>query len=171
MPSSIQARQPGLVSFLDLNTEGRGIQDIAAQLVSTVDLGEFVKLAKRVRVAQSGVAAGGAVGSFAFATSMTVPSAEAWWVHAYTITAVIPVGLTAQLCCTAQMPVAGGNQAWMLGKAESNPVSALASVLACRSEGGILLPPGTILGGITMAISGVAAFTANGFLDYVPIKI
>jgi len=168
---NLQARMPGLVSYLDLATEGRAPGDLAGIVQGYVDLERHLDLQKRERAIVSGVAAGGVVGAYAF---LTVPPAEAWKIIAYTIqTSVLPIGLNVQIAPVLQLPMGGGNQNFLIGDPQTNRGLGFATeIAACWGENlPFIAPPGTILGGLTQAISALTAFTASLTVDFVRLRL
>jgi len=169
---NLNARMPGLVNYLDLITEGRAPGDISGQVQGQVDLSDFVLLGKRVRRISAAVAAGGAVGSFAFAADFTVPANEAWMLVAYAVTFQVPAGIGAVIAPAVQMQCGAGLQSFPLGAPfrSFQTVNTTSSFIHAENLP-FLVPPGSIMGGITEELTGVTAFNATGLIDYVPIRL
>jgi hypothetical protein len=171
MPFPIQALPKGLVGLLDLNTGGVGPPALADVVAATFDVTQLYALGKRERLLQSGVAAGTAPGSFAFAANLTVPQNEAWLVNLFTIVSTLAIGFQAQFCAALQLSTPAGGQSFQLGAPVSNQFSVTASVIICRSEGQFIAPPGAIFGGVTLSLSAATAFSAAGAVDFVRFRL
>lgn len=170
MPLPIQALPKGLVAYLDLNTGGAGPQALSDQLIGTLDLSQFFNLYKRERNFESGKAAGTSAGGFAF-TTLTVPGNEAWLVINQSISAVLPLGLNAQMACAYQAQSGGAVASYMTGEPVSLATVGIAGALFCKNSEAFVIPPGAIPAGITLAISAATAFNATCALDFVRFRL
>ena len=90
---NVNARQPGLVSFLDLFTDGRAPDILGQQIQAGIDITQFVNLAKREPVYTS--EAGRIVLGGLFINQLVVPPNEAWLVLEWAIESSLAVNLIA----------------------------------------------------------------------------
>lgn len=125
---NINARVPGLVSFLELITDGRAPDVLSGQVQAQIDLSRYVALGKTERWRFDFDVPTG-VGDYradlapsGFTTA--VPNAEAWVVTQYSVRIVAPAGRLLTFVPTIWKPAIGsttGVQPWVVGA----PVSSL----------------------------------------------
>lgn len=167
-PHNFNAQTRGLLSLLEAFTEGRGPDVLSRQLQPTFDLIPWIAAANRQRGQFTGVAAGGVNGAWAAPAGFTVFPSQLFVLWYYSIQVTIPIGTTATITPTVQMPTTSGagNQQWAVGPPVAATNSALANVLVASMVGGpIILPPGSVFGGNTSNLSAATAFTASGVYD------
>lgn len=165
---NFNAQTRGLLSFLEAFTDGKGPDMLSRQLVPTFDLLPWLAAGNRQRGVFSGVAAGGVNGAWAAPPAFTVFPSQLFVLWYYSIQVTIPLGTTATITPTVQMPTTSGagNQQWAVGPPVSATNGALANVLlAGMDKGPLILPPGSVFGGNTSNLSAATAFTASGVYD------
>jgi len=176
---NITAPVRGLVSLLELTTEGRVPDSIAGTVQGVINVEPFVQLGKRERLQFAATAAGTTNGPWAFSAGVvngTVPQNEAWLLLAYTVQALHGVGERYAFQPAVQMFVSGGGgtsrQVFTLGQKQSVDNATLAGQLyAPASQVPLLLPPSSILGGVTSDLSAAFVINANGWADIVRIRV
>lgn len=169
-----QARFGALVNALELNSQGASPGALSEVIAGVYNLADHLYLPRRERFSLGPVAAGTAAGDWAFATGGTVPSNETWLLLQYSIIATIPIGTTVEFSPAVQMPLTGGggNSAYQIGPAQGNTLSALASAIrAYMDRPYFLMPPGSILAGVTHQLSAATAFNAFGNCEFVRFRI
>ena len=177
MPIPTNARLQGLVSLVELFQDGKVPGVIADDIRLTYDALDLLTAGKRERYLSTAVAAGGAVGQWAFTAqaNFNIPANEQWLVYGYNILATIAAGATAQMVAAAQIPNTGGpnkSMVWMSSESNVRAVSASNIYAGGYKDRPIVLPPGTVFGGITLALDPVAtAINAFGLIDFVRMKI
>jgi hypothetical protein len=169
MAGEIQARMPGLINYLSLETEGRLPSQLAAAVQGAVDLTPFVNAASRERLNtfSSGIVARGGL---VFAGT-TVQPREYWLVIAYAIESsnvtAGPLGFSPTFFRPASF--GGGSQHETCGPSflYTGTAGVLGSSFCSEPR---LLMPGTQLGAIVHLLPG-AAFDLFATIDFVRIRI
>lgn len=157
MAGNLNARATGLVSFLELITDGRAPDNLAGVVQGTVELGSFYRIAKRERLADisPNVSAptGQAVMTF---NALQPPNNEYWIVDHFDVTWFTQTTRVAGYC--AMFPTVGTNPtALAVGQASNNGGNGTTVSLADRQ---FFLLPGWVLQGRTTENPGAA--TING---------
>lgn len=119
---NINARVPGLVSFLELITDGRAPDVLSGQVQGAVDLERYIAYAKAERWRFDFDAPAG-IGDYRadlgpLGGLTTVPATEAWVVTAYSLRVTLPNGRDASVVPTFWLPAVGstvGVQPWIVG--------------------------------------------------------
>lgn len=163
----------GLPAYLDLVTQGRGPGDLAGVMQGVVELDRWLSLQKRERITTTATAAGGANGPWSFfSTGGLVPNNEAWILFHYSIRGVIALGTSVGIAPAVQLQQAAGYEAYQIGDFTSyNGTLATAVVSGCAFPSGLVMPPGAILGGLTINLSAATAFNLTGFADIVRVRV
>lgn len=170
MPN-VNALPRGLVSYLDLVTQGSSPDTLVREIQGIVDLGPLFNLGKRQR--SSSQAPAGTVGDWGIPT-LTVPPNEAWLLLAYTVGGNVPIGINAAIAPCVQMPFSAGpgTGRYQVGTPYRNTSSVSISPISAHMDvPPFLLPPGTVLGGATLELSGATAFDCYGNADFVRIRL
>lgn len=171
--SNSNALARGLPSYLDLVTQGRGPGDLSGLIQGTVELDKFYSLQKRERIVTTATPAGGANGPWSFfANGGLVPNNEAWLLFHYSLRGVVALGTSVGIAPAVQLQQAAGYEAYQIGDFTSyNGTLATAVVSGVAFPSGLMLPPGAILGGLTINLSAATAFNLTGFADIVRIRV
>lgn len=171
---NVNARQPGLVGLLDTITDGKAPGTLVETISGVIDLQQFILLGKRERIVLSAGAnnVGAATnGHYAF-PALPVPNNEAWLLQAYTVQGTIAAASQMSIQVHAQMPLAGGNQAFPLGPMSPVLVTGGASQLVTGwATDKLWLPPGTIMGFTVQNSTTGVATTFTGLLDFVRVRL
>lgn len=165
---NFNASTKGLLSLLEAFTDGRGPDILSRQLSPTIDLLPWIAAGNRQRGQFTGVAAGTVNGAWAAPVGFTVFPSQLFVLWYYSIQVTIPIGTTATITPTVQMPTTSGagTQQWAVGAPVSATNSTLANVLVAQMDTGpIILPPGSVFGGNTSNLSAATALTASGVYD------
>lgn len=164
----------GLLALLGATTEGRNPDELQRSLSSVVDLLPFYALNLRERVFFANTAAGGAAGEWDFtAVQGEVPANQAWLVYNYTIRATIPLGLTAGITPVLRMQASGATVGFAVGPRGVTANATLANELTVSSPFQVpfFAPPGAKFGGVTSDLSAATAFNAQGWVDFVRLRV
>jgi len=90
----------GLIGLLGLRDLGAVPQELGNAVLCSIDVTQLLLLTNREVVYSTPVASGGTVGWKEFRTAgLQVPAGEFWYVHEFSIEAVMPAGVSAHVCC------------------------------------------------------------------------
>lgn len=163
---NVNARQPGLNSFLDLFTDGKVPDVLSGQIQAGIDLEEFLWLAKREAIYTTEGARSGLGGLFIATGPIVVPPTEAWIVYSWCIETATAASLIAiQTTVYRGAPFPGG-------RASGAPVTNNSSgYCVARQDGVLFLRPGDQLAGHFLSNPGGASIAFFGFGEIVRIRL
>lgn len=164
---NVNARQPGLVSFLDLFTDGRAPDLLGQQIQASIDITPFVQLGKRepLFAQETTTLLGGVL--IGIPAPLRVPANEAWIVEQWSVQTGVVLGNTVALYASVfrNAPFPGHRQ---LGETSTNNGSGLAS---SYSSAPFLARPGDILAAVFSSNPGGGLVDFFGFAEIVRIRL
>lgn len=170
MSRNLNARQPGLPSWLELFTDGRTPDSLSGQIAATFNIEDFVNLGKRERIngTSSAVSASnGAVGI----PGLVVPAGEAWFLEGFSAQASVAATFFASLQPHVQLFFPGGAQnPFPIGEVVTVTRATLTNLIVCGGFPKIWLPPLSVLG-VTIMDLTAASISVSGFADIVRVRI
>jgi hypothetical protein len=164
----------GLLALVGALTDGKNPDELQRSISSVIDLLPFYSLNLRERVFFANTAAGSAAGEWDFTSVQgEVPANQAWLVYNYTIRATIPIGLTCSLTPVLRMQASGATVGFAVGPKVEATNSTLANQLTVSSPFQVpfFAPPGAKFGGVTADLSAATAFNAQGWVDFVRLRV
>lgn len=182
MPDVIQIIPEGLLRFLGVYSGGENPSSVGKQIQPVTNVIEYYENAQELRVTDNvSIAAGGALGEFAFSNAASLPGVcpqdETWHILAYSIRGTIPAAVTA---CRIQPTVQvspkypGGAPVQfsvIVGPPVDKTASALSQIITAAADRPFWVPPGGVLGGITLSLDPLAsAFNVFSYVRMVRYK-
>lgn len=164
----------GLLALLGALTDGKNPDELQRSVSGVVELLDFYSLNLRERVFFSNTAAGTAAGEWDFtAVQGEVPANQAWLVYNYTVRATIPLGLQCGITPVLRMQASGATVGFAVGPKGNTVNATLANELTVSSpfQRPFFAPPGAKFGGVTSDLSAATAFNAQGWVDFVRLRV
>lgn len=164
---NVNARVPGLVSFLELFTDGRAPDTLAGIITPTVDIERYIRIGKRQRLTNIAPVVANPTGEARLTFENLAPGPNEFWIVDH-FTADWDSVASRVAGYASMFPTQGVNPLdIMLGPIGDNGGSGTCSAFASQP---FILPPGYVLRGRTTQNPGAASLNGAATVLYTPVR-